>query len=54
MPLLPETRSFLAYLQKHRDLRDRIKAGRDRTILYAADGFPTLGGNGFPWPMHSM
>lgn len=47
MALLPETRSFLAYLQKHRDLRYRIRAGRDRTILYVGDGFPTLGGNGF-------
>lgn len=47
MPLLPETRGFLAYLQKHPELRFRIKAGRDRTILYAGDGFPTLGGSGF-------
>lgn len=48
MPLLHETRSFLAYLQKHRDLRDRIKAGRDRTFLYAAMATRHLGGNGFP------
>jgi len=47
MPLLPETRNFLAYLQKHREMRDRIKAGPDKTILYAGDGFPTLGGKRF-------
>ncbi len=47
MPLLPETRSFLAYLQKHRELRDRIKASPDKTILYAGDGFPCLGRRGF-------
>jgi hypothetical protein len=47
MPLLSETRSFFNYLQKNRELRDRIKAGRDKTILYAGDGFPTLGGKGF-------
>jgi hypothetical protein len=47
MPLLADTRNFLNYLQKHRELRDRIKAGRDKTILYAGDGFPTLGGTGF-------
>ncbi len=47
MPLLPETRDFLAYLQKHREVRNRIKASPDKTILYAGDGFPTLGGTGF-------
>jgi hypothetical protein len=39
MPLLPETKSFLAYLQQRKDVRDRIKAGRDKTLLYAGDLF---------------
>jgi hypothetical protein len=38
MPLLPETRSFIAYL-KRKDVWDRIKAGRDKTLLYAGDMF---------------
>lgn len=39
MPLLPETKSFLAYLQQRRDIRALIKAGRDKTLLYAGDMF---------------
>lgn len=37
MPLLQQTKDFLAFLQQRRDVRDRIKAGRDKTLLYAGD-----------------
>jgi len=39
MPLLSETKSFLVYLQQHKDVRHRIRAGRDKTLLYAGDMF---------------
>jgi len=39
MPLLPETRAFLVFLQQNKNIRDRIKAGRDKTLLYAGDIF---------------
>ena len=39
MPLLAETRTFLKYLQQRKDVRDRIKAGRDKTLLYAGEHF---------------
>jgi hypothetical protein len=39
VPLLPETKNFLTYLQQRKDVRDRIKAGRDKTLLYAGDMF---------------
>jgi hypothetical protein len=39
MPLEQPTKEFLNYLQKHKDVRDRIKADRDRTLLYAGSFF---------------
>ena len=40
MPLLPETKSFLTYLQQRKDVRALITAGSDKTLLYAGhDGF---------------
>jgi hypothetical protein len=39
MPLLQDTRSFLEYLRQHKEVRDRIKAGRDKTTLYAGNVF---------------
>jgi hypothetical protein len=35
MPLQQSTRDFLIYLQKNKPVRDRIKADRDKTLLYA-------------------
>lgn len=35
MPLQPATRDFLIYLKQHKDVRDKIKAERDKTLLYA-------------------
>ena len=37
MPLQPATRSFMIYLQQHPEVRSRIKAERDKTLLYAGD-----------------
>jgi hypothetical protein len=32
MAIQPETRHFLVYLQQHKDVRDRIKAERNKSI----------------------
>jgi len=37
MPLQPATRNFMIYLQQHPEVRGRIKAERDKTLLYAGD-----------------
>lgn len=37
MPLQPATRNFMIYLKQHREVRDRIRAERDKTLLYAGD-----------------
>ena len=39
MSLRPETKAFLKYLQDHPDLRSRIRAAPDKTLLYAGVGF---------------
>jgi hypothetical protein len=35
MRVQPPTREFLDYLYQNKDVRDRIKAGRDKTCLYS-------------------
>ena len=35
MALLPQTRAFLQFLQRHPEIRAQIRAARDSTILYA-------------------
>lgn len=52
MPVLPETRSFLAYLQSTGACEIGLKRVVTGLFVYAGDDFPILGGNGFPWPMH--
>jgi hypothetical protein len=42
MAIQPETRAFLVYLQKHKDVRARLKADRDKTLLYAGHFFAPM------------
>ena len=37
MTIQPQTRDFLIYLQQNKGVRDRIRAGRDKTLLYAGE-----------------
>jgi hypothetical protein len=39
MPLRPETRAFLGFLQTHPAIRDRIRAAPGKTLLYAGAFF---------------
>ena len=39
MPLLKETRELLSFLQKNPDVRAKIAAPRDATLLYAGSFF---------------
>src|SRR4029077_2722599 len=42
MAIQPETRDFLVYLQQHKAVRDRIKAERNKTLLYAGHFFAPI------------
>jgi len=42
MGFQPATRHFLSYLQKHPEVRHQIRAGPDRTLLYAGSFFKPM------------
>jgi hypothetical protein len=44
MPLHPATTGFLRFLHDNRAIRDQIRAGHDRTLLYAGWNPNTIGG----------
>ena len=53
MPLLPETLSFVGLPSKSAGTWEMgLKLVVTGLFFNAGDGFPTLGGNGFPWPLH--
>lgn len=42
MPLQPETKQFLSFLQRNRELRDALRAKQDQTLLYAGNFFAPM------------